>query len=153
MFKAISQRRWATPLPSSLAPLPTFYCLPSTTQRIWIFTCGRLSSSGVRQRTFVKSAFEKRFVKGIFTSLASLSKYLLFYDKKAFVNKQLGICIASNRGPNDDTSVTLVTDPDNVSQILDNRHIVKLKKSPTKSILTFASINISNNEKSLPAIS
>ncbi len=75
-----------------------------------------------------KATYESRFVRRgfIIDSTTLVKSWRCSKSICDFVNKQLGICIASNRGPNDDTSVTLVTDPDNVSQILDNRHIVKL---------------------------
>lgn len=42
------------------------------------------------------------------------------------MSHQLGISIASNRTPDDDTTIALITDPNEVSRILIDRRIVKL---------------------------
>lgn len=75
-----------------------------------------------------KATYESRFVhKGFIIDGTTLVKsWRCSKSICDFVDKQLGISIASNRDPNDDTSVTLVTDTEKVSQILADRHIIKL---------------------------
>lgn len=75
-----------------------------------------------------KVAYEARFTrKGFIIDSTTLVKsWRCSKSVCDFVSNQLRISIVSNRAPNDDTCVTLVTNPEDISKILNNRHIIKL---------------------------
>lgn len=75
-----------------------------------------------------KAAYELRFAhKGLVVDNTTLVKsWRCSKSICDFVSNQLGISIASNRTSDDDTTIALITNPNEVSRILADRRIVKL---------------------------
>ena len=75
-----------------------------------------------------KAVYESRFARKGFTidSTTLVKSWRCSKSICDFVTNQLGISIASNRGPYDDTSVSLIVDPSETSRILTDCNIVKL---------------------------
>lgn len=75
-----------------------------------------------------REAYELRFTKKGFTSDTNtlINSWRCSGTVCDFISQKLGINIQSNRGIDDQTEISFVSDPDEVSSILNNQKIVKL---------------------------